>query len=123
MNELFTNLCVAGLLRPGEVYLLSPWEDGFESEPLSTLYVIRTEAELREAVIMEFQIITYDDRPIRKFLGVTKIRDDTFEFKCLLYRADEDAEFEFSFYLYRLRSFAEEQKNFVELYINNDYLD
>lgn len=73
MKEVFASLSVTGLLSAGEIYLLSPFSNG-ETDPVDILYFIRTEEELREAVMMEFGVVTREDTEIRRYLGVRKIK-------------------------------------------------
>lgn len=115
-EEAFENLSVTGLLREGEIYLLSVWMDNQAPDPINFLYVIRTEEELRKAVIMEFKIIHYADCVVRKFLRVQKINDDSYEFVSLLYEIGRDKEYEGSIYLYRLMSFKEKREDILDLY-------
>lgn len=115
-EEVFANLSVAGLLRKGEIYLLSEWTADHGPEPIEMLYVIRTEEELRQAVIMQFKIMHYADCEVRKFLRVQKIKDDSYEFVSLLYEVDRDNEFEESIFLYRLMSFEEKREDITEFY-------
>ena len=117
MNKnVFADLSVAGFLREGETYYLSEWTDNQGPDPIEYLYVIRTEEELGKAVIMEFTLLASKDWEIRKFVGVRKIKDDSYEFISLMYDIDRDCEFERSIYLYRLMSFEEKRKDMMELY-------
>ena len=122
MKEVFASLSVTGILRSGEIYLLSPFSNG-ETDPVDILYFIRTEEELREAVMMEFGVVTREDAEIRRYLGVRKIKEDCHEFKCLLCRPEDGGEFEGSFYLYRLRSLEEEKKRLMDLFSDDDCWD
>src|ERR1700722_17184411 len=108
-EEAFANLSVTGLLRKGKIYLLSEWEENHAPEPSELLYAIRTEEELRQAVIMQFKIMHYADCEVRKFLRVQKIKDDSYQFVSLLYEIDHDVEYERSIFLYRLMSFEEKR--------------
>lgn len=115
-EEAFANLSVTGLLRKGEIYLLSEWGENHAQEPIKLLYVIRTEEELRQAVIMQFKIMHYACCEVRKFLRVQKINDDSYEFVSLLYEIDHDEEYERSIFLYRLMSFKEKRADIMDLY-------
>jgi hypothetical protein len=121
MHPALEGVSVAGLIKPGQVYILVEQSNsGFPAESIDSTYIVRTEREILEALDMQMSIVLADWYELRRFVGIRKICDDCHEFRMICYDMDMKERTIFSFYLHRLRSFSEELKRARELFLDFD---
>jgi hypothetical protein len=121
MHTVFQSLSVAGVIEPGQVYILCcESHKGLPAEPIELTFTIRSEHEILEALDMEMSIVLADWIELRKFLSIQKVCDDCHEFRMLCYDKESEHRIVFSLYLHRLRSFAEELDRIRELFLDID---
>jgi len=108
MNKIFNDVSVAGILVPGQVYVLSESQpDWIPTGPIEELFVIKSEAEILIALDMIYGQMFAEDYDLVEFSGIRKINDDCHEFRILCYDRKFEENVEFSQYVNRIRSFEE----------------
>jgi hypothetical protein len=121
MHTAFQTLSVAGVIEPGQVYILScESHRGLPADSIESTYTIRSEHEILEALDMEMNIVLADWIELRKFLSIQKVCDDCHEFRLLCYDKESEHRIVFSLYLHRIRSFTEELYRISELFLDID---
>jgi len=120
MHTVFQSLSLAGVIEPGQVYILCESHIGFPAEPIESTFTIRSEHEIREALDIQLNIVLAEWIELRKFHSIKKVCNDCHEFRMLCYDKESKRRIVFSLYLHRLRSFAEELNRVRELFLDID---
>jgi len=108
METLFKDVSFAGVLRPGEVYLLTEHENrGLKMEPLEFLYSIRSDDEIARALDMTMFKLLKDYYDFKEFLGYDKVSKDCLRFRVKAIDKFERKNIVYPFYLQRLTTFQE----------------
>jgi hypothetical protein len=108
MNKKIDPACLAGIIKPGEVYILNE-EDSSEGDPgpIEYLYTIRCTDEIAPAIEMEMDIVMAEYYEYKEFLGVKKECENCYRFTLLCYDKKEEKEIEYLIYLHRICAFEE----------------
>lgn len=115
MRQLFAGVSVAGILLPGEAYILvEERNEGMEPGSINSLYLIRTDNELLEALEFEYGTFYSEIFQLRKFLGWKKITADCCEFRSLCYDVEDRRNRVNKLYLHRIKSFKESKRELME---------
>jgi hypothetical protein len=108
MNKLFDGIVVTGIVIPGETYIFSESASpAYDPGPLNLLYVIRKDEEILQAVEMEFCTVLTEMYDLRKFLGIRRLSDDCYEFRCRCFEKQLKQLENVCLYLHRVRTFKE----------------
>ena len=108
MNKIFNDVSVAGILVPGQVYILSESQSSLAPlESIEELFVIKREAEILISLDMMYGQMFAEDYELVEFLGIRKINDDCHEFRILCWDRKFKKNVERSQYVNRIRSFEE----------------
>jgi small nuclear ribonucleoprotein (snRNP)-like protein len=121
MHTAFEGVSVAGVIEPGQVYILCcESRRGFPAESIESTFTVRSEHEILEALDMEMNIVLADWIELRKFLNIQKIGDNCHEFRMLCYDKESEHRIVYSLYLHRIRSFTEELYRISKLFLDID---
>jgi hypothetical protein len=116
MNHLLKEISVAGIIKPGEIYVINETPDrGWDGRPIEYLYTITCAEEIRPALEMEMAILA-ECYEIRRFLGQVNMSNDCHRFILLCSEKSKNREIEYSFYLHRLWSFQQKLASVKEIY-------
>lgn len=108
MNKIFDGVSVAGIIKPGNIYIFCDNQDrGADPEPIEYLYVIKDDKEILQALDMELCIVMARHFEPIKFLRTRKVNKDCHEFSVLCYEKDSKEEVKYTLYLHRIQSFEE----------------
>lgn len=120
MNKLFEKAQVAGIIAPGECYILNDDSDGCRLE-LSILYLIRRDEDILPAIEMETCIVMEPYQDLLEFLGWERISEITYAFRMRCYFKEEAEVGEYTLYLHRVKEFVEELEEMKELFGRMEY--
>ncbi len=100
--------CFDGIIKPGEVFILSEEDVGWpDLRAIEELYWIRGAEEIVGALEMEIGICLAEDYEFRKFNGVRKVNESCYELDLICYDREEEKEEPYPWYLHRIDSFGE----------------
>lgn len=110
MNKVFDDVQFKGIVKPGQVYILT---SGGQLPDVNMLYTIRTDEEALAAVDLIMILICDLDVDLRRYLGIRKLHDkahdeETYEIKLLCYDNPGGRLYIERLILERLRTFEEE---------------
>ena len=121
MNKIFNDVSVAGILAPGQLYVLSEApRDSLYPEPIEELFIIKNETEILIALDRIFGQMFADEYELVEFLGIRKVSDDCHEFKILGCLKKSEKNIMLSRYLNRVRSFEEFESEIERYYGDED---
>lgn len=108
MNKKIDPAYFAGIIKPGEVYILT-FEQDREGDPgpIEYIYTIGCPDEIPPAIEMEMGIVLIDLYEYREFLGVKMESENCFRLMLLCYDKEEEKEIHYEFYLHRIHTFGE----------------
>lgn len=117
MNELFKDIEVAGIVKPGSVYFFFEHSSrGQEIGPIEYACPIVSDCEILPAIEMVMCIMLAESYELRRFLGWRKLSDDCYKFSMLCYEFGEEREIEYYMYMHRLLTFEERLRCTKELW-------
>jgi hypothetical protein len=109
--------CFEGIIKPGDVYILSEeYDGGCEPRPMEDLYWVRNAEEIAGALEMEVGIYWAEDYEFREFNGVSKVSESCYKLDLVCYDRQEEKNECLPLYLYRIDSFGEMLAKVKELY-------
>ncbi len=108
MNSKFDGVSTAGIIKPGDLYIIYEQADrGWDPGPIEFIYAIRKDEDILAALDMELSIVMAEYYELKRFVGVTKISDDCHEFRMFIHDKEDDKDREWSLYLHRITPFEE----------------
>lgn len=108
MNELFKDVDVVGIIKPGESFFLVPEDEREGDLDYCWQYLISRDEDILRALELEMCYMLREWYEPLRFLRMVKLSEDTYEFTAWVYFKDEKKEGEASMYLQRVRTFEEE---------------
>lgn len=100
--------CFDGIIKPGEVFILSEEGDGWpDLRAIDEIYWIRSAEEVVGALEMEIGIYLAEEYEFREFNGVRKVGDSCYELDLVCYDRQEEKDEPYPWYLHRIDSFGE----------------
>jgi len=108
METLFKNVSFAGVLNPGDVYVLMERENRvLNIGPMDLPYTVRSDDEIAKALNMTMFKLLTDYYDFKEFLGYDKVSENCFRFRIKAIDKSERKTIVYCFYLQRLMTFQE----------------
>jgi len=108
MRNLLDGISLKGIIKPGEIYVITESDDRLaEIEGPGLSYTIRSEEELRAALEMEVYTILPGIHDIKEFIGWEWLSDDCCQFRMTCVPDEWTEDNEYSLYLHRMMHFSE----------------
>ncbi|HEV2478086.1 MAG TPA: hypothetical protein VGS79_00420 [Puia sp.] len=77
MNKVFDDDSFMGIVKPGDIYILREKLDtDCIGIPFGGLYALRSDEEIRFAMLMLMVVMRIEDVEVRKYLGIKKLRKE-----------------------------------------------
>jgi hypothetical protein len=101
--------CFEGIIKPGDVFILSqePDGEGEDLRPIEELYWIRSAEEIAGALELEIGIYLAEEYEFRKLNGIRKTGENCYALDLVCYDREEKKENPYSLFLHRIHSFGE----------------
>ena len=111
MNELFKNVNVSGIIKPGENYYMT---SNSEPDMVDHVYLISRDKDILRALEMEMCVVLAGMYTVLRFDRLARISETCYEFCMLCYDVEGRKEEHFSMYLHRAVTFEEELAEVLE---------
>jgi hypothetical protein len=116
MNKVFEGVVISGVIKPGEVYIISEGDRDSRADGISVLYTIREDSEIIPALDMETRMVCGDIYEVLEFLGIHKISEDSYQVALICKDIEDNRTFMQGFYIHRILSFHERLTEARECY-------
>src|ERR1700753_4060584 len=115
MDKIFDEVTIDGIVKPGQIYITSPYDRGFPPKEASAIYAITSDEEALIALDIDLRYrCGNDDEPIC-YLGMEVVSEDSYLFKIKCKEKEGGDESVVYLYLHRLMTVKEEQVNAEKL--------
>lgn len=108
MNEILKNIPTSGIITPGDIYIVSSNDRGFDPGPTEFLYILTRDEDILTALELELCIVLGDMYDLRMFISSGRVEDGSHEFRFLCREKGRNEEVKHSIFLHRLSTLSEQ---------------